>query len=168
MKNRFRQLNFQIVRSTKLIFASVFGGLLIAAPAIAHPCASDTTMKPESTESNQVVPPIESDEATATVTPESGKVNVLLKNTTNVDIEYQAVGYTELQVLEAGEEHVLRELPVPVTIRSTRQDDGFLKVLPLASEDGMLEVTLDEDKDYYDDLNIGVITIQEDGQVMVH
>ena len=33
------------------------------------------------------------------------------------------------------------------------------------SEAGMLEVSLDEDPDFYDDDNLGIIRIEEDGSV---
>ena len=85
-------------------------------------------------------------------------------------IDYQAVGYTENQTLEGGEKHTMVNLPVPVVIRSARQDDGFIKILPLTDEeqDGVLEVTLEEDPEFYDDDNIGVLRIEDDGSVYVN
>ena len=64
----------------------------------------------------------------------------------------------------------MQGLPVPVVIRAARQDDGFIKILPLTDEDkdGILEVSLDEDPDFYDDDNIGVLRIEEDGSVYVN
>jgi hypothetical protein len=108
-------------------------------------------------------------EAVATINPTEGTVDVLLKNNTNAAIDYQAIGYTENQTLKGGEEHTLRNLPVPVVIRSARQDDGFIKVLPITNnnETGKLEVTLNEDPEFYDDNNLGVLLIEEDGQVYV-
>jgi hypothetical protein len=109
-------------------------------------------------------------EAVATINPTEGTVDVLLKNNTNAAIDYQAIGYTENQTLKGGEEHTLRNLPVPVVIRSARQDDGFIKVLPInnTNEAGKLEVTLNEDPEFYDDNNVGVLRIEEDGQVYVN
>ena len=106
----------------------------------------------------------------ATVMPTEGTIDIKLKNNTNAAIDYQAIGYTENQTLEGGEEHTMINLPVPVVIRSARQDDGFIKILPLTNEDknGMLEVSLDEDPDYYDDNNLGVIRIEEDGGVYLN
>ena len=109
-------------------------------------------------------------EPVATVVPSRGTVNVRLKNDTNVPIDYQAVGYTENQTLEGGEKHTMINLPVPVVIRSARQDDGFIKIMPLADKDrdGVLEVGLEEDPEFYDDPNIGVIRIEEDGSVYLN
>jgi hypothetical protein len=61
-------------------------------------------------------------------------------------------------------------LPVPVVIRTARQDDGFVKVLPITDSEGSetLKVTLDEDEDFYDDDNLGVIRIEADGGVFVN
>ena len=109
-------------------------------------------------------------EPVATVVPSRGTINVRLKNDTNAAIDYQAIGYTENQTLEGGEKHTMINLPVPVVIRSARQDDGFIKVLPITNEerDGVLEVSLEEDPEFYDDLNIGVIRIEEDGSVYLN
>ena len=109
-------------------------------------------------------------EPVATVVPSRGTVNVRLKNDTNAAIDYQAIGYTENQTLEGGEKHTMINLPVPVVIRSARQDDGFIKIMPLADQDrdGVLEVGLEEDPEFYDDPNIGVIRIEEDGSVYLN
>ena len=109
-------------------------------------------------------------EPVANVAPSRGTINVRLKNDTNAAIDYQAVGYTENQTLEGGEKHTMVNLPVPVVIRSARQDDGFIKILPLTDEgqDGVLEVSLEEDPEFYDDDNIGVLRIEDDGSVYVN
>ena len=109
-------------------------------------------------------------EPVATVVPTDETINVRLKNNTNAAIDYQAIGYTENQTLEGGEKHTMINLPLPVVIRSARQDDGFIKILPLANQDkdGVLEVSLDEDPDFYDDDNIGVLRIEDDGSVYVN
>lgn len=109
-------------------------------------------------------------EPVAMVIPTDETINVRLINGTNAAIDYQAVGYTENQTLEGGEKHTMINLPVPVVIRSARQDDGFIKILPLTDEDkdGVLEVTLNEDPDFYDDDNLGVLRIEEDGSVYVN
>ena len=99
------------------------------------------------------------------VLPETeGEIQVLLKNETNAAIDYQAIGFTENQTLEGGEEHTLQGLPVPVVIRAARQDDGFVTTEPMINEDGVLEVALDE----AGERNIGVIRIEEDGGVYIN
>lgn len=109
-------------------------------------------------------------EPVATVIPTEGTINVMLKNDTNALIDYQAIGYTENQTLEGGEKHTMINLPLPVVIRSARQDGGFIKVMPIDSmeEEGNLEIMLNEDPDFYDDSNRGVIRIEEDGSVYLN
>ena len=99
------------------------------------------------------------------VIPETeGEIAVILKNNTNAAIDYQAMGFTENQTLEGGEEHTLQELPVPVVIRAARQDDGFVTTEPTINEDGVLEVSLDE----ADERNLSVLRIEKDGSVYVN
>lgn len=109
-------------------------------------------------------------EPIAVVMPTEGTIDVMLENDTNAAIDYQAMGFTENQTLEGGEKHTMVNLPVPVSIRLARQDDGFVKVLPITDSDTSetLKVTLDEDPDFYDDENLGVIRIEADGGVFVN
>ncbi len=65
-------------------------------------------------------------EPVVTLPETEGEIEVILKNNTNAAIDYQAIGFTENQTLEGGEEHTLQGLPVPVVIRAARQDDGFV------------------------------------------
>ncbi|MBD2307716.1 hypothetical protein H6G17_19805 [Chroococcidiopsis sp. FACHB-1243] len=104
--------------------------------------------------------------AIASVMPMDGNVNVRLKNNTNTLITYEAIGYTGRRSLPGGEEIVLRNLPVPVTITTVRQDDGLVDVTPIASEEGVLEVSLNESKNLDD--NAGALRIQKDGQVFLN
>ena len=103
-------------------------------------------------------------EPVTTIPETEGTVNVIVKNNTNAAIDYQAIGFTENQTLEGGEEHTLQELPVPVVIRAARQDDGFVTTEPMVNDEGVLEVTLDE----AGERNIGVVRIEEDGGVYVN
>jgi len=117
-----------------------------------------------------VTPPLPENrsQAVAKVMPMNGDVSVRLKNNTNAIVTYEAVGYTQRRVLPGGEETLLRNLPVPVTVTFTRQDDGFVEVIPMsASKDGVLEVALDEDANPRDS-NQGVLRIQKDGQVFLN
>lgn len=105
----------------------------------------------------------------ARVTPENGTVDIKLNNTTNALISYQVIGHTSPRVLAGGTEETLRNLPLPVTITLTRQDNGLLRVLPIESADaptGTLEVNLDE-KIRFDDVQ-GTIRIQRNGGVYVY
>lgn len=131
-------------------------------PAITNPPGTPTTLP--------VKPPLPENrsQAVAKVMPMNGNVSVRLKNNTNAIVTYEAVGYTQRRVLAGGQEIVLRNLPVPVTVTFVRQDDGFVEILPVsASTDGVLEVGLSEDASPLDS-NQGVLRIQKDGQVFLN
>jgi hypothetical protein len=116
-----------------------------------------------------IQPPIPENRANAiaTIKPMMGKVSVMLKNDTNARISYQAVTHTEVRYLEGGEEVILRDIPIPVTITMVREDKGLLRVMPMSSEeDGMLTINLDEETKF--DNNQGALRIQEDGQVFLN
>jgi len=116
-----------------------------------------------------VQPPLpeERSHAIARVMPMNGTVNVRLKNNTNAIVTYEAVGHTQRRILPGREETVLRSLPTPVTITMVRQDEGLLKVTPVSTkEQGVLEVSLDEEKNLDD--NQGTLRIQRDGQVFLN
>lgn len=96
----------------------------------------------------------------------NGLVNVRLKNNTNAPVSYEAIGYTQRRFLPGGEETVLRSLPTPVTVTFVRQDKGLVDVIPTSTQQGSLEVSLDESKNLDD--NQGVLRIQRDGQVFLN
>lgn len=103
----------------------------------------------------------------AVVEPVAGEVSVKLQNNTNAAITYQAVGYTERQLLAGRETTTLRNLPTPVTIRMVRQDGGLIDAIPVTStQAGLLEVALDETvfPGSYD----RSIRVQSDGQVLLN
>ncbi|WP_017319107.1 hypothetical protein [Mastigocladopsis repens] len=102
----------------------------------------------------------------ALVTPDNGRVSVRLKNNTKAQINYEAIGHTERRVLSGGEEVVLQNLPLPVTISTVRQDNGFVKVIPTSTKSGLIEFSLDEQSNVNE--NQGVVRIQEDGKVFLN
>lgn len=178
MMNKINQL--QPLNSK--LFRLLLSGLLVGLPALTtiEARADMHDMSQSEMESNDMESEMRSPEdntsdggsdgePVTSVMPSRGTVNVRLKNDTNAAIDYQAVGYTENQTLEGGEKHTMVNLPVPVVIRTARQDDGFVKILPLTDEeqDGVLEVSLEEDPEFYDDDNIGVLRIEDDGSVYV-
>lgn len=131
-------------------------------PATTNPPGTPTTLP--------VKPPLPENrsQAVAKVMPMNGNVSVRLKNNTNAIVTYEAVGYTQRRVLPGGQETVLQNLPVPVTVTFVRQDKGFVEILPVsASTDGVLEVGLSEDTSPLDS-NQGVLRIQRDGQVFLN
>jgi hypothetical protein len=80
-----------------------------------------------------------------TVQLQAGKVNVQLKNMTNTDITYQAIGHTQQRTLVGKTDVVLQDLPAPVTITFLRPDAGFVRVTMAADPgSGVLVLMLDE------------------------
>ncbi|MEW6493023.1 MAG: hypothetical protein AB1589_11025 [Cyanobacteriota bacterium] len=102
----------------------------------------------------------------AMVQPANGTVDVTLKNNTNAIVSYEAVGHTQRRFLPGGEGVVLQNLPTPVTITMVRQDEGLIKVIPASPEQGMLELSLQEETSLDD--NQGALRIQEDGKVFLN
>ena len=103
-------------------------------------------------------------EPVVTIPEAEGEIAVVIKNNTNAAIDYQAIGFTENQTIEGGEEQTMQGLPVPVVIRAARQDDGFVTTEPSVNEDGVLEVTLDE----AGERNLGIVRIESDGGVYLN
>lgn len=161
---------------TKILLSSLTVGLLIF-PTIEAKADNHTDMPHEDMEMKQGNDSVEPEsgaydsidegydgEPVVTLPETEGEIEVILKNKTNAAIDYQAIGFTENQTLEGGEEHTLRGLPVPVVIRAARQDDGFVTTEPIINDNGVLEVTLDEARER----NIGVVRIEEDGGVYIN
>jgi hypothetical protein len=134
------------------------GGLEPTVPADAPAPAADVTQPP--------LPETRSD-AIARVMPTEGTVNVRLINNTNAIGNYQAIGHTDQLPLPGGEEVFLQNLPTPITVSVTRQDDGFFEVIPVSSDEGTLVISLEEEVNPVD-RNQGVLRIQEDGQVLLN
>lgn len=126
-------------------------------------------MTPVTSPANVSQPPLpaERSDAVARIQPTNGTVDVRLKNNTDAVVSYQAVGHTDRRYMSGGEEIVLQNLPTPITITAVRQDEGWLKMMPISvDETGQLEVTFEQETTL--DSNQGVLRIQEDGQVFVN
>jgi hypothetical protein len=102
-----------------------------------------------------------------TVTPTAGQVSVQLVNETGTIVTYQAIGFTEQRVLQAGESITLRGLETPVTMTMVRNDGGFIRVMPMAaSEAGLLSISLNRAADLGQ--NQRTLNIQPSGQVFAY
>lgn len=122
---------------------------------------------PVTTPSTEVAAPDAAVDPIATVNLVDGQINVRLINNTNVPIRYQAIGYTEYELLQGGEETVLLNLPAPVTVALVREDEGLLEVTPVPMQEaGAIAFSLDETLDF--DETQGVVRIQTDGQVFLN
>lgn len=132
-------------------------GIPVISPGISPSSANPITPPLPETRSNAI----------ATVMPMNGKVDVKLKNNTNAIVSYQALGSTDRRFLSAGQEVVLQNIPIPVTLTMVRQDKGLLHIMPMStSQQGMLEVSLNEAQSLND--NLGALRIQSNGQVFLN
>lgn len=139
-----------------------------------------------------VQPPLpeEQTEAVASVMPMNGTVDVMLSNNTNAIVTYEVIGHTQRRTLAGGEEVVLQNLPVPVTITTVRQDGGLVDVMAMNqaamssssnatgstansmsgamanSMSDMLHLSLNESQNLDD--KAGAVRIQADGQVFIN
>jgi hypothetical protein len=106
-------------------------------------------------------------EPAPTVSLQSGRVTVQLKNTVNTPITYQAIGHTEERTLGPRSEVTLQDLPTPVTITFLRSDSGLLQVAPMANtEPGNLMLMLNEATGLND--SQASIRIQTTGSVLAY
>jgi hypothetical protein len=113
-----------------------------------------------------LLPPVEP-APIGTVKLQAGRVNVQLKNMTNTQITYQAIGHTSQRTLVAKTDLVLQDLPAPVTITFLRPDAGFIRVTVAAnSGSGALVLMLDEATSLSDSQTS--VRIQSNGNVLAY
>jgi hypothetical protein len=98
---------------------------------------------------------------------QSGRVNVTLKNMTNTQITYQAIGHTPQRDLVAKTDIVLQDLLSPVTITFLRPDAGLIRVTMVANAgSGELVLMLDEATGLNDSQTS--VRIQSNGNVLAY
>lgn len=85
------------------------------------------------------------------VIPVGENITIKLINKTNARVRFQVLGITRTRVLEGKADARLTKLPLPVSLTFRRVDNGFLKVTLKSSSAGVLEVGLDETKDFNSD-----------------
>jgi hypothetical protein len=105
-----------------------------------------------------------------TLTPQpvqSGQINMRLKNTMQTMLTYQALGETSPRSLQGGEEILLQNLPLPMTLTLNRTDGGLVKVVPMSNEkEGVLGISITEANGLSDSqLNL---LVQTEGQVYAY
>lgn len=137
-------------------------------PADAPTTAPGAFNPPGTPETLPVQPPLpeERSQPVASIAPMNGMATVQLTNNTNAIVTYEVIGDTQRRVLQGGGQAVLRGISLPATITAVRQDEGLLRMAPIRSAEGVLEVSLDEETTL--DSNQGVLRIQEDGQVFLN
>jgi hypothetical protein len=82
------------------------------------------------------------------VEPTAGDVRIRLNNRTNSNIRYQAVGDTDLRILEPGSSTMLSDVEVPISVFVYREDNGLIQATANSSQAGMLDVDLGETQDF--------------------
>jgi hypothetical protein len=116
--------------------------------------------------SQPLLPPVEP-APIGTVQLQAGKVNVQLKNMTNTQVTYQAIGHTSQRTLVAKTDLVLQDLPAPVTITFLRPDAGFVRVtMATIAESGVLVLMLDEATSLSDSQTS--VRIQSNGNILAY
>lgn len=127
------------------------------------PTAPLTTQSPPT----QVPAPEQQQTPIITIALQSGNVTVQLKNTTNTQITYQAIGHTQQRTLAASETVSLQSLPAPVTITLLRPDGGLVNVVPVeTSEPGVLSLMLNEGMGLNDSQT--TVRVQSNGSVVAY
>jgi hypothetical protein len=98
---------------------------------------------------------------------QSGRVNVTLKNMTNTQITYQAIGHTPPRNLVSKTDIVLQDISSPMTITFLRPDAGLIRVTMVAnSGSGELVLMLDEATGLSDSQTS--VRIQSNGNVLAY
>jgi hypothetical protein len=98
----------------------------------------------------------------------NGTFNMMLMNKTNAVVSYEVIGQTQRRYLSGGEQVTLQGIPAPATITLTRQDNGFVQVIPVSNnQPGLLAVSLNEDQTPSDQTQ-GVLQVHQNGQVFVN
>lgn len=182
--------NTQNLKSSQGILGVICGSLLIGIPAIsltsiAMPISQanprpNTLVETPSSDGNlnnsgadaptatPITPPLpeQIQSPSATVLPVNGTVNVKLVNQASTTVTYQVIGDTKPRTLSGRSDVTLEGLQTPVTITFDRPDRGLLLVVPQASDQGMLEVTLIETNNLGNDTT--AMTIQKNGNVFLN
>jgi hypothetical protein len=113
-----------------------------------------------------LLPPVEP-APIGTVKLQAGRVSVKLKNMTNTQITYQAIGHTAERTLAGKTEFVLEDVPAPVTITFLRPDAGFVRATMTANaESGVLVLMLDEAMSLSDSQTS--VRVQSNGNVLAY
>ena len=126
-----------------------------------------TQAPPNQAPPNQAPLPEQQQTPIATIVLQSGKVTIQMRNTTNAQITYQAIGHTQQRTLSANESVSLQSLPAPVTITLLRPDGGLVNVIPVeASEPGVLSLMLSEGMGLSDSQT--TVRVQSNGSVVAY
>ncbi|MBD1937347.1 hypothetical protein [Microcoleus sp. FACHB-68] len=103
----------------------------------------------------------------ARIEPVNGQVKIKLMNVTGDPVTYQVIGDTQQRVLSSQSEITLSDLKAPVTLTFQRPNGALIQVMPeVASEPGVLEITLDSTTDLGADKS--ALRVEESGLIFVN
>ncbi|MBO0352151.1 hypothetical protein J0895_24325 [Phormidium pseudopriestleyi FRX01] len=129
------------------LLGAVFSSLLLG--AVAFPVAGIAQNTP--TEQNELqaqaqpMPlPQNVQMPVAYVLPGNAPVAVEIINRTNTSITYEAIGETRDRTLVGGDEAMLMNLQIPLTVTFERPDGGLIQARPEIIAPGQIRIYLDE------------------------
>ena len=105
------------------------------------------------------------DNVVAQVSPETGKVTIVLTNNTGAEVTYEVIGQTAPRTLADAASDRLDALAIPTTLTAQRQNFGLVDMSVSVNEDGILEVSLERSE--FDAVQ-GALRVREDGYVFVN
>jgi hypothetical protein len=80
----------------------------------------------------------------AYVMPRNAPIAVQIINRTNTEINYEAIGETRDRILTGGDETMLTNLQIPLTVTFERPDGGLIQAEPEVIAPGQIRIYLDE------------------------
>ncbi|MCT7955907.1 hypothetical protein [Laspinema palackyanum] len=147
----------------------IFSSLLLG--AVAFPIASMAQNTP--TEQNELqaqaqpMPlPQNVQMPVAYVLPENAPVAVEIINQTNTPITYEAIGETRDRTLDGGDEAMLMDLQIPLTVTFERPDGGLIQAQPEIIAPGEIRIYLTEANNL--DSDISNMRIEPNGNMYLY
>ncbi|HEY9837953.1 MAG TPA: hypothetical protein V6D27_13775 [Vampirovibrionales bacterium] len=139
--------------------------------AVAFPIASiaqDTPNEPNELQAQAEPMPLPQNVQmpVAYVLPGNAPVAVEIINRTNTSITYEAIGETRDRTLVGGEEAMLMDLQIPLTVTFERPDGGLIQARPEIIAPGEIRIYLDEAKSL--DSDISNMRIEPNGNMYLY
>lgn len=151
------------------LLGAIFSSLVLGAVAfpIAGIAQNSTTEAKQLQAQAQPMPlPQNVQMPVAYVPPGNAPVAVEIINRTNSQITYEAIGETRDRTLGGGEEAMLMELQIPLTVTFVRSDGGLIQAEPEIIAPGEIRIYLDEA--YNLDSDISNMRIDRNGNMYLY
>ncbi len=151
------------------LLGALLSSLLLG--AVAFPIASiaqDTPNEPNELQAQAEPMPLPQNVQmpVAYVLPGNAPVAVEIINRTNTSITYEAIGETRDRTLVGGEEAMLMDLQIPLTVTFERPDGGLIQARPEIIAPGEIRIYLDEAKSL--DSDISNMRIEPNGNMYLY